>query len=225
MNTLNQTQICVYLSGSNTKLDTQRTMMTPDATLKKQLENIQSFEILTVKKADQSHTVTENRAFVVDWLFELSNEWNFFDDTIHYAVSYMDRYLFVKQEHRTTFQLLGATCMWIAAKYNEVYPPNLTEFVYKAANTYSKASFLEKEADILNVLNFQLAKPTTKTFIMNYTCKEVNYQVDLSLMSPPDCLPSTQADKIVKKKRKFTEPSDQFNGIRCKYVKYDYDVK
>ena len=132
-------------------------MMTPQATFNKQLENIRNFEILPVKKIDQSQITTKQRAILVDWLFELSNEWKFFDDTIHYAVSYMDRYLCLKQEDSGTLQLLGATCMWIAAKYNEIYPPELDEFVYMAADTYSKKSFLRKEADVLTVLNFELS--------------------------------------------------------------------
>ena len=131
--------------------------MTPQATLNKQLENIRKLEILPVKKLDQTQITTKHRAILVDWLFELSNEWEFFDDTIHYAVSYMDRYLFSKKEDRGTLQLLGATCMWIAAKYNEIYPPELDYFVYMAAETYSKKSFLRKEADVLTVLNFQLS--------------------------------------------------------------------
>lgn len=195
--------------------------MTPQTTLDKQLENIRNFEIYPVKKLDQLQITTKHRAILVDWLFELSNEWKFFDDTIHYAVSYIDRYLCNKREDCGTLQLLGATCMWIAAKYNEIYPPDLDEFVYMTADTYSKKSFLRKEADVLTVLNFELSKPTTKTFLMHYSCKEVNYQADLSLMEPPDCLPSTQANNIAKKRKRFGELSNEFDGIRRKYLKYD----
>jgi hypothetical protein len=196
-------------------------MMTPVATLKKQLENIKSFEILPIKKHIQSEVNDRQRSIVVDWLFEVSNQWKLFDDTIHYAVSYMDRYLFLKHQKVDTFQLLGATCMWIAAKYNEIYPPELDDFVYIAADTYSKKSFLRMEADVLSVLNFELSKPTTKTFLMHYSNKEINYQVDLSLMSPPDSLPSTQATDILKKRKRFEEPLPEFGGIRWKYRNSD----
>ena len=196
-------------------------MMTPEATLNKQLANIKSFEILPIKKHIQAEVNDHQRSLVVDWLFDVSNEWNLFDDTIHYAVSYMDRYLFLKHQEVGTFQLLGATCMWIAAKYNEIYPPELDDFVYIAADTYSKKSFLRMEADVLSVLNFELSKPTTKTFLMHCSSKEINYQVDLSLMTPPNSLPSTQATNILKKRKKFKEPCPEFGGIRAKYRKYD----
>ena len=198
--------------------------MTPDVILTKQLENIKSFEILPVKKHIQSDVTDRQRSIVVDWLFEVSNQWKFFDDTIHYAVSYMDRYLFLKHQEVGTFQLLGATCMWIAAKYNEIYPPDLDDFVYVAADTYSKNSFLRMEADVLSVLNFELSKPTTKTFVMHCSSKEINYQVDLSLMSPPESLPSTQAINILKKRKRFEEPLPEFKGIRRKYRKYNKKI-
>jgi hypothetical protein len=200
-------------------------MMTPMATLNKQLESIKNFEILPVKNHIQTDVDNKHRAIVVDWLFEVSNKWEFFDDTIHYAVSYMDRYLFLKHQEVGTLQLLGATCMWIAAKYNEIYPPDLSDFVYIAADTYSKELFLRMEANVLSALNFELSKPTTKTFLMHCSNKEINYQVDLSLMSPPDSLPSTQATNILKKRKRFEEPRAELRGIREKYQKYNEKMK
>lgn len=189
--------------------------------LEKELENIKTFEILPTKKVKQPNINEEHRSTVVDWLFELSNKWNLFDDTIHYAVSYMDRYLFEIKEELGQLQLVGATCLWIACKFNEVAPPDVEDFVYMTDDTYTRTSFLKKEADVLSAINFELSKPTTKTFLMQYLNDDINQQVDLSLMVPPECLPSKQAQDILKKRKRFENPSHVNRGVVRKYAKLD----
>lgn len=193
--------------------------------LEKELENIKTFEILPTKKVMQPNIKKEHRSIVVDWLFELSNEWNLFDDTIHYAVSYMDRYLFEIKERLEKLQLVGATCLWIACKFNEVYPPDVEDFVYMTDDTFTRKDFLKKEADVLSAINFELSKPTTKTFLMHYSNDDINHQVDLSLMVPPECLPSKQAQDILKKRKRFENPSHVNRGIGRKYAKLDAMTK
>ena len=39
---------------------------------------------------------------------------------------------------RSKLQLVGAACMFIAAKYEEIYPPDVSEFVYITDDTYTK---------------------------------------------------------------------------------------
>ena len=48
---------------------------------------------------------------------------------------------------RTKLQLVGAACMFIAAKYEEIYPPDVAEFVYITDDTYNKRQ-------VFHVLNF-----------------------------------------------------------------------
>ena len=42
------------------------------------------------------------------------------------AVNYIDRYLTLQTAQRSQLQLIGVTCMWVAAKYEEIYPPNVS---------------------------------------------------------------------------------------------------
>ena len=39
---------------------------------------------------------------------------------------------------RSKLQLVGAAAMFIAAKYEEIYPPDVAEFVYITDDTYNK---------------------------------------------------------------------------------------
>ena len=44
--------------------------------------------------------------------------------------------------------------MLIASKYEEIYPPIVTDFVYITDNAYSKKEILEMEESILSNLEF-----------------------------------------------------------------------
>lgn len=46
-------------------------------------------------------------------------------DTLFLAVSYLDRYLSLRVVPRARLQLVGVTCMLLAAKYEEIYAPQV----------------------------------------------------------------------------------------------------
>lgn len=181
--------------------------------------------IKLLEKAPPNNKISDwQRKILVDWMFELSNAMKFFDDTVHYAVHYLDHFLSIKEETIPKLQLLAGTCTWIAAKFNEVYPPPLDWFEYIASNLYSQQEFLDKEADVLITLDFRLAQPTVKTFLMEYKSVEVCKQADLSLMEKPVLLPSKQASNILNKRKRYSE-SPPFESISCKYQKLSEKVE
>lgn len=65
--------------------------------------------------------------------------------------SFMCRFLSKMTIARTSFQLLGAAAMFIAAKYEEIYPPDVNEFVYITDESYDKEQVLKMEMLILKV--------------------------------------------------------------------------
>lgn len=63
-------------------------------------------------------------------------------------------------------------------KYEEIYPPDVNEFVYITDTTYTKKQVLRMEQLILKVLTFDLFVPTLFTFINIYvTMNEVEDRV------------------------------------------------
>ncbi len=66
-------------------------------------------------------------------------------------------------------QLIGITAMFIASKYEEIYPTTIGEFVFIAANTYTGEQIRQKEIDILRSLDYQLGKPYPLTFLRRYS--------------------------------------------------------
>lgn len=55
--------------------------------------------------------------------------------------------------------------MFIASKYEEMYAPEIGDFVYIADNTYSKQDIFRMERLILRKLDFNLSKPLPLHFL------------------------------------------------------------
>lgn len=73
-------------------------------------------------------------------------------------------------------------------KYEEIYPPDISEFVYITDDTYSKRQVIRMEHLILKVLGFDLSIPTPLTFItamcvMNNLNQKTTYLAMVSYMS------------------------------------------
>ncbi|XP_074271869.1 cyclin-A2-1-like isoform X2 [Silene latifolia] len=108
------------------------------------------------------------RGILVDWLIEVSEEYKLVPDTLYLTVNLIDRYLSRNYMEKQKLQLLGVTCMLIASKYEEMCAPQVEDFCYITANTYSKEEVLLMERKVLNFLCFQLSVPTIKTFLRRY---------------------------------------------------------
>uniref|UniRef100_A0A3B4YNJ5 G2/mitotic-specific cyclin-B2 n=1 Tax=Seriola lalandi dorsalis TaxID=1841481 RepID=A0A3B4YNJ5_SERLL len=106
------------------------------------------------------------RLILVDWLVEVVQEYKLRSETLHLAVNYLDRFLsctaYVK---RGKLQLVGTAALLIASKYEEIFPPELNDFVYITDSTYTKKQLVRMEHVFLRVLAFKMAAPTTNQFL------------------------------------------------------------
>jgi len=100
------------------------------------------------------------RSILIDWLVEVCEEYKLSSETLFLAVTYIDKFLSYMSVQRNKLQLVGTACMFIAAKYEEIYPPELTEFCYITDDTYSKRQVLRMEQLILQCLDYDCAPPT-----------------------------------------------------------------
>lgn len=108
------------------------------------------------------------REVVVDWLVDVSVKFRLASETLFLAVNYFDRYLFAKYTEKSNAQLLGVTCLWIAAKYEEIYPPQFDNFVKVCDDAYEKSDLLEMEQQVLTAINFDLSVSTSLRFLQLY---------------------------------------------------------
>ena len=66
---------------------------------------------------------------------------------------------------RSKLQLVGVSAMLVASKYEEMYAPEIGDFVYITDNAYSKSDIRKMECLILNTLDFNLGKPLPLHFL------------------------------------------------------------
>lgn len=78
----------------------------------------------------QSDINEKMRGILVDWLIEVHLKFKLLPETLYLTVSTIDRYLSLADVHRSKLQLVGVTAMLIACKYEEIYPPEVRDFVY-----------------------------------------------------------------------------------------------
>lgn len=78
------------------------------------------------------------RTILIGWLVEVHLKFKLLPETLFLTINLIDRYLEKKQILRTNFQLLGVTAMLIASKYEEIYAPEIRDFVYITDKAYTK---------------------------------------------------------------------------------------
>ncbi|KAG1700754.1 hypothetical protein DVH05_011613 [Phytophthora capsici] len=151
------------------------TMSSHQAKLVHELDTFyRKHEIKYLPQADYIGTVQMDinekmRTILVDWLVEVGEEYELDSQTFHKAVNLVDRCLKKIKINRKQFQLLGCACMMIAAKFEEVYGPNVEEFVYISDQTYTAEEMLDMEAQVLKALEYRVASTTCYGFMHRYT--------------------------------------------------------
>lgn len=131
----------------------------------RELGNRPHTEYMESLQRDINHTM---RGILVDWLVEVAEEYKLVPETLFLAVNFIDRCLSKYSCVRSSLQLVGVTCMLIAAKFEEIYAPQVEDFCYITDNTYQHGQVLEMEREVLKTLGFNLSTPTVKTFLLRF---------------------------------------------------------
>jgi hypothetical protein len=105
------------------------------------------------------------RAILIDWLVEVHNKFKLSQETLFLSTNIIDRFLSVENIERSRLQLVGVTAMLIASKYEEIYAPEVRDFIYITDNAYTRQDILQMENRILRALGFQLGAPIALHFL------------------------------------------------------------
>lgn len=118
--------------------------------------------------ASQKDINNRMRGILVDWLVEVHYKFRLQAPTLWLCVNLLDRYLEKKPLLRNRLQLLGVTCLLVACKFEEIYPPEVRDCVYITDNAYTRDEVLTMEQSVLGVLDYQLCVPTGYNFLTRY---------------------------------------------------------
>ncbi|XP_045775969.1 G1/S-specific cyclin-E isoform X1 [Maniola jurtina] len=109
------------------------------------------------------------RAILLDWLNEVCEVYKLHRETFHLTVDYVDRYLTnTDNVQKGRLQLIGITCLFIAAKVEEVYPPKIGEFAYVTDGACSTEEILLEELLILKILSWSITPITINSWLNIY---------------------------------------------------------
>lgn len=118
---------------------------------------------------DSQLEINENmRAILVDWLVVVHSKFELAPETLYLTTNIIDRFLSVKTVPRRELQLVGISAMLIASKYEEIWPPQVDDFVSLADNAYSNVQILVMEKMILGKLEWTLTVPTLYVFLVRF---------------------------------------------------------
>lgn len=118
------------------------------------------------------HKVTPNlRARMIDWMIEVLTNFKCDDQTFFLSVSLLDRYFKLKQEVReiSDLHIIGVTCMFIASKYEDIYPLKMKMVYEKIAHKKLAIDKIKSlEMDILKTIKYRIPAPSSLDFLKYY---------------------------------------------------------
>eukprot|EP00878_Enallax_costatus_P017432 GHUV01018309.1.p1 GENE.GHUV01018309.1~~GHUV01018309.1.p1 ORF type:complete len:236 (+),score=89.03 GHUV01018309.1:993-1700(+) len=122
------------------------------------------------------------RAILIDWLVEVHLKFKLMPESLFLTINLIDRYLAVRPVTRKNLQLVGVTAMLVAAKYEEIWAPEVRDFVYISDKAYTRKQILDTEKDMLQALGYNLSLPTSYQFLARLLkAANVHYEKNLAL--------------------------------------------
>ncbi|RMY88310.1 hypothetical protein D0862_10469 [Hortaea werneckii] len=105
------------------------------------------------------------RSVLIDWVVQVHQRFNLLPETLFLTVNYIDRFLSCKIVSLGKLQLVGATAIFVAAKYEEVQCPTIGEIIYMVDGGYSADELFKAERFMLSMLQFELGWPGPMSFL------------------------------------------------------------
>lgn len=177
------------------------------------------------------------RTILIDWLVDVHLKFKLLPETLFLAVEIIDRFLDKKVVSRQKLQLVGVVAMLLAAKYEEIYPPEVKDFIYIAANTYTRDDILRMERLMFSTLEFNITYPTVFVFLKRAlqvaeadtrTSQLAQYLAELSLLEykmlahPPSLIGAScvfLANKYLAAKQPWSRVLEHY----CQYKQSDVE--
>ncbi|KAJ7787177.1 cyclin-like protein [Mycena olivaceomarginata] len=102
--------------------------------------------------ASQTELAWKMRGVLNDWLIQLHVRFRLLPETLFLCVNIIDRFLSARVVSLAKLQLVGVTCMFIAAKFEE--------FQIVADSSYTEAEILQAERYVLKTLDWNMSYPS-----------------------------------------------------------------
>ena len=136
-------------------------------------ENMKKEEVSKMVPVDylqkvQSEIKDTSRAFLIEWVIDVHRKFRLTAEALYVSVFILDQFLSKQNLQKSQLHLLGVSTLLIASKYEEIYPPTLTDFLAVSENKFSKQMVIKMEKEILTTLGFNLTAPSAYRFLQRY---------------------------------------------------------
>ncbi|KAH7033213.1 cyclin-like protein [Microdochium trichocladiopsis] len=143
-------------------------------------------ELQMLPNANYMDTQTEiqwsMRSVLMDWVIQVHTRFGLLPETLFLTVNYIDRFLTAKIVSLGKLQLVGATALFLAAKYEEINCPSVQEIAYMVDHGYTVEEILKAERFMLSMLNFEMGWPGPMSFLRRIS-KADDYDLESRTLS------------------------------------------
>ncbi|XP_075635773.1 G2/mitotic-specific cyclin S13-7-like isoform X1 [Castanea sativa] len=122
------------------------------------------------------------RSILIDWLTEVHRKFELMPETLYLTINIVDRYLSRTFVSRRELQLVGISSMLIACKYEEIWAPQVNDFICLSDYAYTGAQILVMEKAILGKLEWYLTVPTPYVFLIRFIKASVSPDKEMENM-------------------------------------------
>uniref|UniRef100_A0A1J3JPD8 Cyclin-B1-4 n=1 Tax=Noccaea caerulescens TaxID=107243 RepID=A0A1J3JPD8_NOCCA len=119
------------------------------------------------------------RSILIDWLIDVHRKFELMPETLYLTINLVDRFLSLTMVPRRELQLLGISAMLIACKYEEIWAPEVNDFVCISDKAYSREQVLAMEKSILRQVEWCITVPTPYVFLARYVKASVACDVEM----------------------------------------------
>merc|ERR1712126_324580 len=190
--------------------------------------------------AGQTELLPKMRAVLIDWLVGVHMQFHLLQETLYTTVAILDRFLQVEVGSitRSKLQLVGVAAMLVASKYEEIYAPEVKDFVYITDRAYTEKDILRMEIKILAALNFDLGRPLPVHFlrraskaggveVATHTLAKYILELSLGSYSMVSVPPSLLAASALALAIRILDPSSRMSNVWSKtlshYTRYNIE--
>ncbi|KAL1943824.1 hypothetical protein VTO73DRAFT_3642 [Trametes versicolor] len=128
--------------------------------------------------ANQKDLAWKMRGILTDWLIQVHSRFRLLPETLFLCVNIIDRFLSARVVSLAKLQLVGITCMFIAAKVEEIVAPSASNFLYCADSSYTETEILQAERYVLKTIEWNLSYPNPIHFLRRIS-KADDYNVQV----------------------------------------------
>jgi hypothetical protein len=128
-------------------------------------------EVTSVKPnfmENQTKINARMRSILVDWLVDVHLKFHLIPETLYLTVNLADRFLQKVDIPRNELQLVGVTALFLASKYEEIYPPQVADIVSICDNAFSDEEIIQMEVKMLRALKYKITIPSAHCFLVRY---------------------------------------------------------